>query len=74
MTGGTTQIVLIPALLCGEALYAPVIERLGDKMASHPSERCGLAPIRSDFIFTSHFMSLDERGRVNPNSYRSHGV
>lgn len=35
MTNSKTQIVFIPALLCDEALYAPVIERLGDKFEAH---------------------------------------
>ncbi len=35
MTDSKTQIVFIPALLCDEALYAPVIERLGDTFEAH---------------------------------------
>ncbi len=35
MTDSKIQIVFIPALLCDEALYAPVIERLGDKFEAH---------------------------------------
>jgi pimeloyl-ACP methyl ester carboxylesterase len=35
VTDSKTQIVFIPALLCYEALYAPVIERLGDNFESH---------------------------------------
>jgi len=35
LTDSKTQIVFIPALLCDEALYAPVIERLGDTFEAH---------------------------------------
>jgi len=35
LTDSKTQIVFIPALLCDEALYAPVIERLGDQCEAH---------------------------------------
>ena len=35
MTVSKTQIVFIPALLCDEALYTPVIERLGDQFETH---------------------------------------
>jgi pimeloyl-ACP methyl ester carboxylesterase len=35
MSASKTQIVFIPALLCDDALYAPVIERLGDQYESH---------------------------------------
>jgi pimeloyl-ACP methyl ester carboxylesterase len=35
LTDSKTQIVFIPALLCDEALYAPVIERLGDTYEAH---------------------------------------
>jgi len=35
LTNSKTQIVFIPALLCDEALYTPMIERLGDKVEAH---------------------------------------
>lgn len=35
MADSKTEIVFIPALLCDEALYTPVIERLGDKFEAH---------------------------------------
>ncbi|HQT63864.1 MAG TPA: alpha/beta hydrolase [Acidocella sp.] len=35
MTASKTQIVFIPALLCDAALYAPVIENLGDQFETH---------------------------------------
>jgi pimeloyl-ACP methyl ester carboxylesterase len=35
LSDSKTQIVFLPALLCDAALYAPVIERLGDEFEAH---------------------------------------
>ncbi len=52
MTDSKTQIVLIPALLCDEALYAPVIERLGDTYEAHVmiSPKASLSESATDIL------------------------